>query len=82
VVPISAWFLCVPAASLGREALPGQLSDDRVLGIRAHPLLEQLRGLFDQANSVSNSWIRRLAAASSTRSLVEVPGLTPRSMRS
>jgi hypothetical protein len=48
----------------------------------AHPLLEQLRGLGDQGSSVSSSLIRRLAAASSPRSLVEVPGLTPRSMRS
>jgi hypothetical protein len=35
-----------------------------------------------KASSVSNSLMRCLAAASSTRSLVEVPGLTPRSMRS
>jgi hypothetical protein len=45
------------------------------------PLLEQLGGLFDKASSVSNSLMRCLAAASSPRSLVEVPGLTPRSMR-
>jgi hypothetical protein len=37
-----------PAAPFGREALSGQLSDDRVLGFWAHPLLEQLRGLGDQ----------------------------------
>jgi hypothetical protein len=35
-----------------------------------------------KASSVSSSWIRRLAAASSPCSLVEVPGLTPRSIRS
>jgi hypothetical protein len=45
------------AAPLGREALPGQLSDDRVLGFWAHPLLKQLRGLFTKASSVSNSLI-------------------------
>jgi hypothetical protein len=36
------------AALLGREALSGQLSDDRVGGFWAHPLLEQRRGLLDQ----------------------------------
>jgi hypothetical protein len=36
------------AALLDREASPGQLSDDRVFGFWAHPLLEQLRGLLDQ----------------------------------
>jgi hypothetical protein len=35
-----------------------------------------------KASSVSNSLMRRLAAASSPRSLVEVPGLTPQSTRS
>jgi hypothetical protein len=37
-----------PAASLGGKALPGHLSDDRVLVFWAHPLLKQRRSLLDQ----------------------------------
>src|SRR5215217_1759303 len=69
-------------ALLGREALAGQLSDDRVLGFGRTPSSNSAAARFTKASSVSNSWIRRLAAASSPRSLVEVPALTPRSMRS
>jgi hypothetical protein len=46
------------------------------------PLLEQRRGLPDQGQLGLQLLDPRLAAASSPRSLVEVPGLIPRSMRS
>jgi hypothetical protein len=71
-----------PAAPLGREALSGQLSDDRVLGFGRTPSSNRVAACLTNASSVSNSWIRRLAAANSPRSLLEAPGRTPRSMRS
>jgi hypothetical protein len=67
---------------LAEQALAGQLSDDRVLGLGRTPSSNSLAAWVTKASSVSNSLIRRLAAASSPRSLVEVPGLIPRSMRS
>jgi hypothetical protein len=67
---------------LVEKPCPASPGDDRVGGFWAHPSSNSFAACLTKASSVSNSLMRCLAAVSSPRSLVEVPGLTPRSMRS
>src|SRR5215216_5178206 len=55
---------------LAEKPCPGQLSDDRVLGFWAHPLLKQLRGLLDQGQF----GLQLLDALSGRRQLTSLAG--------
>jgi hypothetical protein len=67
---------------LAEKPCPASSAMTEYLAFGRTPSSNSFAACLTKASSVSNSLIRRLAAANSPRSLVEVPGLTPRSMRS
>jgi hypothetical protein len=67
---------------LAEKPCPARSAMTGYLAIGRTPPSNSVAACLTNASSVSNSRMRRLAAASSPRSLVDSPGLSPRSMRS